>query len=395
MRNYFALRPVVKFPTWTIWFFVFGLCSFFGVLGNMSSSGGAAFTFFILTGILAGVGALGVYFAYGPARAYDSRPTITDQAFDAWVEWQRQHSLENGCRRLNVDYNQLSSHTQVIRDPICIQGFQRSSYLVPTTTTAANERFVIGEYRVGNDGISRWRQNVFIWFLPQEHQLAAYTYGIDAIVQNLTEDKTQEFFYQAVSGISTSQDRLKGRGTGPGAVDISATSFSLSIDSGEKMTMPVTPLEAHLRVRDSGLEQAINSLRELLRNKKQQMLPGGFAPGYPPTGYPPSGGYAPQGYPPSGGYAPQGAPPNGGYPPTGYPPSGGYAPQGYPSNGGYAPQGYPPSGGYAPVDPQGAPPNYAQGYPTNAPTMPGANDPQMPPPPPAAPPQAPDTAAGA
>jgi hypothetical protein len=109
-------------------------------------------------------------------------------------------------------------------------------------------------------------------------------------LSDLVVDQTQEYFYQAVSGLSTEQTRVEGFGAA-----ISATSFTLSIDSGEKISTAVRPIEAHLKMRDSGLESTVRSLRELLRNKKQQMV----NTSYPPAGYPPSG-YPPSGYPPAG-----------------------------------------------------------------------------------------------
>ncbi|MGH2505201.1 MAG: hypothetical protein ACRDID_22040, partial [Ktedonobacterales bacterium] len=82
---------------------------------------------------------------------------------------------------------------------------------------------------------------------------------------------------------------------------------------------PMVP-QLHPGVEDSQIEDAVNSLREVLRNWRQRNRPqqlGGYASG----GYMPMGG-AP-GYPSIG--AP-GYPPTGGFPPTGYPTP---APQGY------------------------------------------------------------------
>lgn len=425
MENYFAVqpanRPKVDFPFWTLWLFFFG----FIALGGSGQSG----CFLVLGLILWGGGGFAIYNAYKPARDFDAlvaefnnRGTISDAAFDSWLEWQEGLALERSFKRLNLDSVQLLDYaqslgysrleaqlkaqqpqleaelrarnqsgpgsgagaqvtqSQVTGDPRLIRGFGFGRNQKPT----AGGKFDVADRHVGTDGVTRWRVNIFIWFLPQEQLLAVYQSKVDAALKDLVTDQTQEYFYQAVSGLTTGQTRYE-----DGGVAISATTFTLSIDSGEKVSTPVDPIEAHIKVKDSGLEATVKSLRELLRTKKQQMLAG--SPGYPPMGYPPAGyGYPPAGYPPAG-Y---------GYPPTGYPPSGPYTPQpGYPpygdpslgnaptrpisppsgpmpadslppwqSPGEQQPSGYPPS-----YPPASYPSGYPQGYPQPSSPPPGGS----------------------
>ncbi len=433
MENYFAVqpanRPKVDFPFWTLWLFFFGI-------GALAASGQSA-CFFLLGLILCGGGGFAIYNAYKPVRDFDAliveynnRNTISDAAFDTWLEWQEGLALERSFKRLNLDDVQLLdyarslgyprleaqlkaqqpqleaelrarhqsgpgsgaqvSQSQVSGDPRLIRGFGFGRNQKAT----AGGKFDVADRHVGTDGITRWRVNVFIWFLPQEQLLAVYKSGVDATLKDLVTDQTQEYFYQAVSGLTTEQTRYEESG-----VAISATTFTLSIDSGEKVSTPVHPIEAHIKVKDSGLEATVKSLRELLRTKKQQMLAGGPGYGYPPAGYPPAGyGYPPSGYgyPPSGAYPP---PPQPGYPPAGayppppsYPPQPGYPPYGDPSLGNaptrpmsqpsgpmpadsmppwqapgeQQPSGYPPS-----YPPAGYPSGYPQGYPQPSSPPPG------------------------
>jgi hypothetical protein len=376
MENYFAVkpgnRPKVAFPFWTLWLFFFGILA----LGGSGQSG----CFLLLALILFGGGGFAIYNAYKPVRdfdalliEFDNRRTITDAAFDTWLVWQEGLALERAFKRLNLNDAQLLGFAQQLGYPrLAARLKAQDPQLEPRSMpSAAGEPWVEGDSRLirgfgfgrnqkptaggkfdvadrheGTDGITRWRVNIFIWFLPEQQLLAVYKSGVDATLKDLVSDQTQEYFYQAVSGFTTEQTKYE-----EGGAAISATGFTLSIDSGEKVTTPVRPVEAHIKVRDSGLEATVRSLRELLRNKKQQMLAG--SPGYPPAGYPPAG-YPPAGY----GYPPSGYP-TGAYPPASYPPPG--APgSGYPPAGPYTPQpGYPPYGdpslGNAPTRPMSQP----------------------------------------
>lgn len=353
LHNYFALRPKVTFPTWVLAVFAVAACSLcgsFAAFGSSSSSSGAAGAGFVLFLIAAGVAALGGfawYSAYAPVRRYDARDTITDAAFDRWVDWKRDESQKQGCARLGMEYDRLNlrppdPNAQIVRDPISIIGFERARYLVPLGN--ATDRFIVGEYRTGADGITRWRRNVFIWFFPKERKLATYTGKTDAVAANESTDSTQEYFYQAVSGLTTKQDRLDPLASAgvPGVVAISATTFSLRIENSDEVKTPVVA-EGHFRMRDSGLEAAVKSLRDLLDATKQAQLPASYYPaGYPPMGVPPSGypagAYSPGTYPP-GSYVPGSYPP-GSYPPAGYSPTAPTIPPGAANQ----PMPYPPTG---------------------------------------------------
>lgn len=356
LHNYFALKPSIRFAWWVTALIVLSVCALCGGLGSFASAGtssvnaGAGVTGFFLLAFAVGVAVAAGFGAYNPVRQYNSRDTITDAAFDRWVDWQQQESMRRGCDRLGLDFNRLNlrppdPNAQIARDPITIRGFERARYLIPV---GGSNGFIVAEARIGNDGFIRWRRNVYIWFFPKDRKLAAYKRTLDAVLPNESVDSTQEYFYQAVSGITTSQERLErldrvGLGS---MVTISATEFTLRIENGDKISTPVTPIEAHLRMRDSGMEGAVRSLRDLLDETKYAQL-GGAGQAYP-SGY----GAPPPGFAPAGGY------PSGGYNPGGYP-SGGYAPPPPPGYMPGAPTGAYPSGGYAPPPPGYAPPGYA------------------------------------
>lgn len=387
LRNYFALRPKVTLPAWSQIVFVgagvmlvCSICSF-AISSSSSSAGGLGGVGFLLLLIAVGVVALTIYSAYGPIRNYNVRDTITDAAFDKWLLSQEKTSLEQACKRLGIEFARLQvrppdPNAQIVRDPISIVGFERARYFIPQGNTA--NKFVVSEYRTGADGITRWRRNVYIWFFPKDRKLATYKRTVDAADPNEFTDKTQEYFYQAVSGLSTEQDRLERLDNTKlgGLVTISATSFTLAIENGDKITTPVAPVEAHLKMHDSGLEQAVKSLRDLLDATKHAQLSSQYGayptPGMPPAGYP-TPGMPPAGYP--GSYPPPAYPPAG-YPPAAYPPAAGYPPSGYPPVG-YPPAAYPPSGYPATESSMTAPtiPPSVSNPPDSVPT---ASDPAMP-----------------
>lgn len=385
LHNYFALKPTWRFPWWVTALFVLAGCSLCSSISTMaagssqSGSGAGAAGFFILL-LAIGFAVAGGYLAYNPIRKYNSRDTITDATFDRWVDWQQEEVFKKrGCDRLGLDYNRIGllppdPNAQVVRAPITLRGFHRAPYLIPSS---AQDNFIIGEWRTGPDNITRFRRNVYIWFFPRDRKLATYTSVNDAVQPNESSDQTQEYFYQAVSGITTSQKRLDGiRTQGIGStLAISATEFTLRIENGDQISTPADIVEGHLKTRPSGMEEAVRSLRSLLDDTKLAQL-GGAGQGYP-SGFPgPQPGYAPGGYP------------SGGYPGAGYPSGGGYNPgapgAGYPG-GGYAP----PQPGYMP----GQPAPYPAPYPMpNTPPVgyPLAEPPTYPDAPSAQPPQTPD-----
>ena len=370
LLNYFALKPPIKFAWWVILLFVFSACSLCSGIAALASSGsqsggaGAAVTGLFFLAVAVGIAAGAGFGAYNPVRRYNTRDTITDAAFDRWVNWQADGSLRRACDRLGLDFTRIDlppsgPNAQLARPKISIRGFERAKYLVPI---GGRGRFVISELRVGVDNYARWRRNVNIWFFPKDRKLATYKQTIDAVQYNETSDSTQEYFYQAVSGLSTSQERLESLDTtGYGSrVAVSATSFTLRIENGDTISTPVNLVEAHLKTLPSGLEEAVNSLRSLLDDTKYAQLGGAGGQGYPsgygtPPGYGP-GGYGPPlaGYP-SGGYAPP--PPGAGYAPgpsTPYPQAG-YPATPYPATP-YPATPYPAPGGETPMYPVTPPP---------------------------------------
>lgn len=370
LNNYFSLKPTWRFPGWVIALFVLAACGVCGGFGAFSQgTAGAGFTGFILLVIGVGVGIGAGFLAYGPIARYNSRDTITDATFDRWVDWQQESAKQRGCESLGMDFSRLNlrppdPNAQLARDLIPFRGFERARYLIPVSGPTAN--IVVADSRLGDDGITRWRRNVFIWFFPRDRKLAMYRTAFDAVQPTEASSETKEYYYQAVSGITTSQKQLAGISVaGIQVAAVSVTEFTLRIENSDTVSAPYK-LEGHLKVAPSGMEQAIKSLRDLLDETKYAQL-GGSGQGNPAGGYGPGGpGYQGGGYGPGPGYATGG-------------PGGGYAPgPGYATGPGYAPGA--PGGGYATGPGYG--PGASGGYPNpDAPTTPGGPpplDPQAP-----------------
>lgn len=395
--NFFAIKPSVDFPNWTIYFFVIGLCSLAGV--------GKSPGLFAVTLLMGGIGALGIYLSRGPLREYAGRDTVTERAFDNWIDYQSRLSITRACERMGIersDFEETGPDKVVIRHPTSIVGTLESE-VIPAYRRTSNLpgdrdlKFAIAGEFVGTDGKRRWRFNRFIWLVPMQAYLSAYVCDIKmasvTTVDNRTQiatertdefeisDQVSQYFYQSVVGIISGQHEIKNVG--------SSFFFKLSIENAESIEVNIA---GDLSAEVKAFRTWINDYKKALLHggmpggpPSQNMYPpmGGYpTPGYPTTGYPPAGyptpGYPPTGYPPAGypptGYPPTGAPPTyppGGYPATGYPPAGApptYPPGAYPPPA-YSMPGYPPTG----YPPAGAPPDAAPGgmYPQGADTIPG------------------------
>jgi hypothetical protein len=406
LRNYFAVRPTVQFPAWTIIFFVLALCPLCSLPSALSSSNastslGIGFTLLVVLAILVGIGVLGIYLTYAPQRKFNNRDNISAAEYESWINYQAGLARAKAFTRLNIDSDPetLARRVQVVSDPVALIGYVSSPLILPNAehpwAIAAVCREMIGKTETGK----KWyRKPRFLFMFPRQDLLQIYEYTVDAAYTGTIEDGTHEFFYTDVVGISSEQTRHDFP-IGSTSISVSSLTITLSATSGEKISIS-QPREGHMTSEESENEREVKKLRELVRNMKGRpqggYVPQGFPQGGYPAGYPQTQpGYGQPGYPPSPtgpsvplqstpGYPPQGYPQQP-YPPQGYPQQSG---QSYPQQPAYPPQqpGYPaPAGPSQPLNPaemnQGYPVQQ-QGYappPPGYPAQPDTAYPQQPP----------------
>jgi hypothetical protein len=366
MRNYFALKPEVKTPGAAIAFAVIaalcGLCGTIGAVSTNNSGSIAGVLLFVL--IFGGIAAAIWYFATSPIRAYNSRDTITDRAFDAWVGMKQQEAKAKAIERLYLDPKTFNPNPDALLDPTADASHQVSAGEPLQITAYATEnvsvkppidpeKWDIGVARRGADGQLRARVVIFYWFFTLDSQVGVYDTQLDATVNvggvASTTDEAQKYSYTGVTGLRTRRAEASIFG-----FQATLASFTLALENGHDVTAtydiaPQTQGDARKEI-VKRTDDIIRALDNYIQEKRQQFSRGGY---YPPPGYaPPPPGYVPPGYVPPG-YVP--APPPGYVPPGYVPAPPGYVPQTPAPDSTAVPPGYVPEPPpVPPVDPPGS-----------------------------------------
>jgi len=196
------------------------------------------------------------------AKVVGSKPT--DQEYDAWLVTQAQSLISRAINKLGLDPSQITEQ------PLQIHGFVLSG-MRDAMRYRADEPCT----KKGKDGIWRYSVNVYTFFFPEEHHLAAYVNDVNALNQSAHNEMTAEYFYRDVVGATTGDDQdtimYKGK-----KYQYRIQRFALRITSGDSIGVSVNAMPMGNKqgspvftVLDSGIDQAIARLRMLLRSKKQ------------------------------------------------------------------------------------------------------------------------------
>ncbi len=244
MKRYFA-----PFPTKLLWTAIVGVLILF--IGVSASSGTMIFIGLVV--LLIGGGLLAM-------RLSGSKPT--DEEYDAWVESQARMLVPRAIQKLGLIPEQL------IRAEL-----RFDSHIVPGSRGAGRYPVQEVKSKKGKDGRWRFSVNKFIYFLPTEHHLGAYTGDVNALNQASHVEQTEEYFYQDITGATTNevQDSIR---VGAQVIPYQAQLFSLKTTGGNSIDTPLGLMPVSGRTGPSfappnDFDATLNSLRALLRSKKQ------------------------------------------------------------------------------------------------------------------------------
>lgn len=194
-------------------------------------------------------------------------PKPTDQEYDAWLEAQAQGIMRRAVARLGLDSSQIT------REPLYVHGL-----VLPGMKDSVNYRFDEMRWKKGNDGIVRFSVNVYTYFFPADHHLAAFVGDVNALNQSSHNENTHEYFYRDVVGATTddAQDHITIKKK---QYQYRIQRFSLRISSGDSIGVSVgaRPIDDRQNVPtfaipNSGIDRAVAQLRMLLREKKQSNM---------------------------------------------------------------------------------------------------------------------------
>jgi hypothetical protein len=255
MRRYFSKPPV-----WPIPVGILGALGLLIGLANVNQAGGCALVGVILL-VVAGI----VFYT----TTQGTKPT--DAEYDAWVD-SHVHALEEaGLRKLNLDRSQL------VGQPLPVRGI-----VVPTLENFA--QFGVDQvlWKVGKDNITRFSINTGKYFFPTEHHLSAFSDIVSALNQGYHREQTEQFFYNDINGVTTSDRsiRIVVEKKGNVQVDASVKSFDLisssSATTGATVAVSSVSFGGKKMIFQGGdrVDNTVNVLRKLLNDKKganQQM----------------------------------------------------------------------------------------------------------------------------
>jgi hypothetical protein len=190
-----------------------------------------------------------------------SKPT--DEEYDQWVDHQAQMLLSRAPVKLGLDPSQIT------RDPLEIHGF-----VLPGMKDARKYRADELRWKIGRDGKPRFSVNIYTYFFPADHHIAAFVSDINALNQAAHNEEAEEYFYKDIVG-ATANDEQDHITIKEKQYQYRVQSFALKINSGDSIgvTVNATPMDnkqniPSFHVPDSGVDSTIAQLRMLLRDKK-------------------------------------------------------------------------------------------------------------------------------
>lgn len=218
-------------------------------------------------------GKLGAYIGFdgiknriGKTRNYykeykASEPKPSDSQMNAWMDEDKIKVSQNALTRLNL--HSVSAHIINLDKPLIVIGPMNGA-----------------RYAKGGDGIVRFSLYQIIVIYVTNHHLCAYCCELDFETGVIAHESTYEYHYADVVSVSTTNANsefffLKDGERSP----ISRhQQFSISVSSGESIKVAVSfPHLADIigsgEIGPTGSEEAVATIRAMLREKKGGLLP--------------------------------------------------------------------------------------------------------------------------
>ena len=62
-------------------------------------------------------------------------------------------------------------------------------------------------WKIGRDAMPRFSVNIYTYFFPADHHLAAFVGDVNALNQVAHNEKTEEYFYRDIVGATTNDEQ--------------------------------------------------------------------------------------------------------------------------------------------------------------------------------------------
>lgn len=238
IRKYFQ-----PFPKWAIWMALIGLAIFF--VGINSTAAVA-----LIGVLLLGIGGFVIYSS--------TQGKATDQQMDSWLQEDFKQLADKAIKKVGIESSELIKDPLTISGPILWGGING----VPSTDMV----FKVGKDKRARFGI--YKINVFLLTDKQILSFEAYYNFLKMVTLN---DKTEEFFYKDVTGLST-QETSSNFVLPNGQKLVNSQSFVLKVYNDPAIQVVLSSLELEKFVGGSipttEADKNIQALRTVWRDKK-------------------------------------------------------------------------------------------------------------------------------
>jgi hypothetical protein len=181
-------------------------------------------------------------------------PAPTDQQYEDWVRSWQGPIRQYGMQKLGLDESDVLSRPLYVRSlvwPSSKWSKYYQSYRTPIII------------KHGADGRPHSSINRYTFFYPTQHYIAVYIVDTNAL-DRVHFEGTRTYFYDDIVGVETSAIALN-----DGYVNYAMQHFELQVSNGQSVG-------ATTYVHDLDVDQTVNALRTLLRDKKYGIQGGGY-----------------------------------------------------------------------------------------------------------------------
>jgi hypothetical protein len=186
--------------------------------------------------------------------ATPSPPAPTDQQYEDWVRSWQGPIRQYGMQKLGLDESDVLSRPLYVRSLVW-PGSKWSKYYQSYRTPIIIKH--------GADGRPHSSINRYTFFYPTQHYIAVYIVDTNAL-DRVHFEGTRTYFYDDIVGVETSAIALN-----DGYVNYAMQHFELQVSNGQSVG-------ATTYVHDLDVDQTVNALRTLLRDKKYGIQGSGY-----------------------------------------------------------------------------------------------------------------------
>lgn len=182
-------------------------------------------------------------------------PGPSDQEYEDWVRSWQGSIRQYGMQKLGLDANDIQGRPLYVRSIIWPNSYDAKKHYQSHDGPVLIKR--------GMDGRPHGSVNRFTFFYPTQHYIAVFIYDVNAL-GSMHFEGTRTYFYDDIVGVDTNSFNLD-----DGYVTYVMQNFELRVSNGQS-------IGATTYVHDLDVDQTVNALRTLLRDKKYGIQGGGY-----------------------------------------------------------------------------------------------------------------------